>query len=228
MKQWKRLKEIQIKMDKIAIYGSGGFGREVHLLIQEINNNNRQFDFIGYFDDGIEKGSIINDYPVLGGIDELNNWKEHLNLTIAVGKPIIKRKIISNITNTNISYPTLVHPNVLIGDMKFNTIGKGCIICASVIITVNINIGNFVILNLSCTVGHDTCIGDFSSFMPSVNISGEVNIGSEVYAGTGAKIINQLTIGNKTIIGAGAVVAKSIPANCTAVGVPAKVIKLNE
>lgn len=30
MQQWKRLKEILIKMDKIAIYGSGGFGREVY------------------------------------------------------------------------------------------------------------------------------------------------------------------------------------------------------
>lgn len=215
-------------MKNIAIYGAGGFGREVHLLIQQINEKDQQYDFIGYFDDGIEKGYIVNDYPVLGGIDELNNWKEHINLTIAVGDPIIKRKIISNITNIKVSYPTLIHPNVLIGDMKFNTIGNGCIICASVIITVNINIGNFVILNLSCTIGHDSSIGDFSSFMPTVNVSGEVNVGTEVYIGTGAKIINQLTIGNKTVIGAGAVVAKSLPANCTAIGVPAKVIKVNE
>ncbi len=214
-------------MEKIAIYGSGGFGREVHLLIQQINEEDSQFEFIGYFDDGNEKGTIVNDYPVLGGIDELNNWEEPINLTIAVGNPIIKKNIIAKITNVNVSFPTLIHPNVIIGDMKFNRIGKGCIICASVIITVNTNIGNFVILNLSCTVGHDTNIGDFSSFMPTVNISGEVHIGSEVYVGTGAKIINQLDIGDRTIVGAGAVVAKSLPSNCTAVGVPAKVIKIN-
>lgn len=63
--------------------------------------------------------------------------------------------------------------------------------------------------------------------MPSVNISGEVEIGEAVYVGTGAKIINQLKIGDNTIIGAGAVVAKDLPANCTAVGVPAKVIKFH-
>ena len=61
--------------------------------------------------------------------------------------------------------------------------------------------------------------------MPTVNISGEVNIGEEVYVGTGAKIINQLEIGENTIVGAGAVVAKTLPANCTAVGIPAKPIK---
>jgi acetyltransferase-like isoleucine patch superfamily enzyme len=64
--------------------------------------------------------------------------------------------------------------------------------------------------------------------MPTVNISGEVIIEDAVYVGTGAKIINQLTIGENTIIGSGAVVAKTLPANCTAVGIPAKPIKFHE
>ena len=54
--------------------------------------------------------------------------------------------------------------------------------------------------------------------MPSVNISGEVAIGKGVDVGTGAKIINQLEIGDHTIVGAGAVVSKTLPAKCTAVG----------
>jgi serine acetyltransferase len=63
--------------------------------------------------------------------------------------------------------------------------------------------------------------------MPSVNISGDVEINDCVYVGTGAKIINQLIIGESAIIGAGAVVIKSIPANCTAFGMPARPIKIN-
>ena len=63
--------------------------------------------------------------------------------------------------------------------------------------------------------------------MPSVNVSGESTIGEGVYVGVGAKLINRLTVGDNTIIGAGAVVAKDLPANCTAVGVPAKVIKFH-
>ena len=64
--------------------------------------------------------------------------------------------------------------------------------------------------------------------MPSVNISGEVIIKEGVYIGTGAKIVNQLDIGENTIVGAGAVVSKSLPANCTAVGIPAKPIKFHK
>ena len=79
-----------------------------------------------------------------------------------------------------------------------------------------------------CTVGHDTLIKEYCSFMPSVNISGEVEVQECVYVGTGAKIINRLQIGKNTIVGAGAVVSKSLPENCTAVGIPAKPIKFHE
>ena len=78
-----------------------------------------------------------------------------------------------------------------------------------------------------CTVGHDTQIEKYCSLMPSVNVSGEVLIKESVFIGTGSKIVNQIKIGCNSIIGAGAVVTRSIPSNCTAVGVPAKPIKFN-
>jgi sugar O-acyltransferase (sialic acid O-acetyltransferase NeuD family) len=215
-------------MKKIAIYGAGGFGREVDFLIQQINAIHPIYQFVGYFDDGIEKGIVINDYPVLGALKDLNSWKEELCVVVAIGNPRIKRNIIERVKNRYIQYPVLIHPGVVIGDMKFNTIGEGSIICAGNIITVNVRIGKHVILNLSCTTGHDAVIGDYCSFMPTVNISGEVVIEDNVYIGTGAQIINQLTIGKNTTVGAGAVVSKSLPANCMAVGVPARPIKFYE
>ena len=215
-------------MKKIAIFGVGGFGREVHMLIEQINAKIKTYEFIGYFDDGYKIGERINDFPVLGGVTELNQWNEPVNLVYAIGDPSIKRNVIKKVNNGNVSYPSLIHPNVLIGNMKFNSIGEGTIITAGNIITVNIEIGKHVILNLSCTVGHDTRIGDYCSFMPTVNISGEVIIEEGVYVGTGAKVINQLTIGENTIVGAGAVVAKTLPPNCTAIGIPAKPIKFHD
>ncbi|MCM1498985.1 MAG: acyltransferase [Clostridium sp.] len=53
----------------------------------------------------------------------------------------------------------------------------------------------------------------------------DVNIGDGVWIGQGVIILPGVTIGKKSIIGAGAVVAKSIPDYCIAGGVPAKVIK---
>lgn len=213
-------------MIKLAIVGAGGFGREVKMLIDNINFSNELYEFIGYYDDGIKKGEIINGFPVLGETSEINNITTSTAIVISIAIPHIRKKIREKIVNKHVSFPTLIHPNVLIGNDSV-VIGEGNIICASNIITVNIEIGNFVILNLQCTVGHDTIIKDYCSFMPTVNISGEVVIEEGVYVGTGAKIINLLNIGENTIVGSGAVVAKSLPANCTAVGIPAKPIKFH-
>lgn len=215
-------------MKDIAIFGVGGFGREVLTLIEDINKTKPTYKIVGFFDDGHEKGEMVNGYPVLGKTQELNQWPTELSVAISIGNPEVKKRVIDKISNPNVNYPTLIHPNVIIGDSDYVKIGKGCIICAGNIITTNIEIGNFVILNLGCTVGHDTIIKDFAAFMPSCNISGEVLIEEGVYCGTGVKIINQTSIGEYATIGAGAVVTKPIPGHCTAVGVPAKVLKIKE
>lgn len=215
-------------MKDIAIFGVGGFGREVLALIKDINKVKPTWNIVGFFDDGYEKGVMVNGYSNLGKTEELNNWKTPISLAVSIGSPGIKKKILDKITNPLVDYPTLIHPSVWVGDKEFVEIGRGCIICAGVMITTNVEIKDFVILNLQCTVGHDTVINSNAAFMPSVNISGEVNIGEGVYVGTGAKIINQIEIGEYTIVGAGAVVAKNLPAHCTAVGIPAKPIKFHE
>lgn len=212
-------------MKKIAIFGAGGFGREVKWLIDEINLVKPTWEFIGFFDDDFSHALYLKEEHRLGNSEDLANWNEDLSIVFAIGNPVVKKEISQKIKNPFLQYPVLIHPNVRIGnDVK---IGDGVIICAGCILTVNIKIGQHVILNLGCTVGHDTVIGDFCSFMPSVNISGEVNIGEAVYTGTGAKIINQLSIGDETIVGAGAVVSKTLPPKCTAVGVPAKPVKFH-
>lgn len=213
-------------MERIAIVSSGGFAREVLTLISAINEKELRFEIEGFID--YDKSSLVHGYPVIGSDDDVNNTKEPLSIVIAVGEPGLKERIRNKYTNPLISFPTLIHPTAIIADKDSIEIGQGCIICASTIMTTGIKIGDFVTLNLQCTVGHDTVINDYSAFMPSVSISGEVNIGKGVYVGTGAKIINQVEIGENTIVGAGAVVAKSLPANCTAVGIPAKPIKFHQ
>lgn len=211
-------------MDNIAIYGAGGFGLEVAMLIEQINAVKPKWNLIGFFDDDVEKGKLVNDYPVLGNQKVLNSWPDSLALAIAIGNPKTKQGVVEKTTNPQIFFPSLIHPSAILGNSKFLRIGDGCIICAGCIITTNIDIGRHVLLNLACTVGHESKIGAFSSFMPTCNISGEVLIGKATYWGSGAKIINRITVGNNTVIGAGAVVIYDLQPDVTAVGVPAKVV----
>jgi serine O-acetyltransferase len=82
----------------------------------------------------------------------------------------------------------------------------------------------------SIVISHDTKIGCYASFHQGVTIgvSGKesisATIGDYVYFGAGSKIIGDVHIGNKVVIGANAVVTSNIPDNAVVAGIPAKVI----
>jgi serine O-acetyltransferase len=78
-------------------------------------------------------------------------------------------------------------------------------------------------------IHEDARIGDNCMIMQQVTVGmigdGEVpTIGNGVYIGAGAKIIGKLVIGDGARIGANAVVVNDVPPNCTAVGIPARII----
>ncbi|WP_245590601.1 acetyltransferase [Adhaeribacter aquaticus] len=212
----------------IAIFGAGGFGREVLMLLHQINQAQLQWNILGFYDDSPETPRTINNYPYLGTLESLNTVKTSTAVVIAIGNPKVKQRIAARLVNPNIFFPVLIHPSVCNESFQFNTIGAGSIICQGNILTTNIRLGRHVILNLGCTVGHDAVIGNFSALMPHVNIAGGAQLGQCVYMGTNATVLPTIIVGSNSIIGAGAVVNKNLPEQCTAVGVPAKIIKQHD
>lgn len=211
-------------MKDIVIIGAGGFGREVAWLIEDINRAKEEWNIIGFVDDNVNaKDENLNGYNLVGDTDWLNDQSYYV--VSAIGTPSVNKKIMNKLANSDNRYATLIHPSVICSDTS--SIGEGSIICAGNIITVNATIGKHVIINLDSTIGHDATINDYTVILPSVNVSGHVVLEKGVSVGTGSAIIQGLTIGENTIIGAGSVVVKDIPANCTAVGSPAKPIKFH-
>lgn len=209
-------------MKDLIIIGASGFGREVAWLTERINEKKPTWKLLGFLDDNLELvGQEINGYRVLGTIKEITNMKD-IYCVCAVGASRTREKIISNICNLNndVKFATLIDPSVVKSDLV--NIGEGSIICAHTIITVNVDIGKHNIINLDCTVGHQSLLGDFVTLYPSVNVSGNARLEKGVEIGTGTQIIQSKSIGEYTIVGAGAVVINDLPSKCIAFGVPAR------
>lgn len=209
-------------MKKLFIIGAGGFGREVAWLVERINAFHPTWTLCGFLDDNTSiHGTVENGYKVLGSCDYLKEQKETVWCVCAVGSAKVRKKIVEKISAySNVRFATLVDPDVICsGSVE---IKEGSIICAGTILTVNILIGKHVILNLDCTVGHDAVLEDYVTVYPSVNISGNVNVGECVELGTGTQVIQGKEICSHSIVGAGTVVVKSIKITGTYIGVPAQ------
>ena len=87
----------------------------------------------------------------------------------------------------------------------------------------NVVLEPFAMVHLSCSLGHEAVLKRACTLNPGVNISGGVTVGKGVMVGTGAQILQYLEIGDHSIVGAGALVTKSLPGGVTAVGIPAKI-----
>ena len=113
----------------------------------------------------------------------------------------------------------------------------------------NVHLGKNVYFNFNATMVDDThiYIGDCTMLGPNVVIATAghpilpelrekalqynlpVHIGKNCWLGAGVIVLPGVTIGDNTVIGAGSVVTKDIPANVVAVGNPCKVLReINE
>ena len=210
-------------MKKIAIFGAGGFGKEVACLINRINEQEPTWELIGFFDDGKEKGEKISHFGVcLGGVQELNEWTEDIAVAVAVGNSITVRKIVEKINNVHVSFPNLIHPNFVISDPESFTIGQGNIIQGACTATVDVTLGDFNVLNGAICIGHDATIGSYNTLMPATRISGEVKIGNFCFFGVGSIVLQQIKMGDNVRLAAGSVLMTKPKSGFLYLGVPAK------
>lgn len=93
--------------------------------------------------------------------------------------------------------------------------------------------GLFIDHGMGVIIGETTEVGDNVTLYQGVTLGGtgkekgkrHPTIGNNVVISTGAKVLGALNIGDNVKIGAGSVVLKNVPANCTVVGVPGKIVK---
>ena len=213
---------------KVVILGAGGFARETLDVLDACNRERPgSWEAVGFVSE-VESdwGRELIGRPVLGGLDWFDGREGEVKAVCGIGSPAVRRRVTEDCRERGVEFVTAIHPRATASE--FVRFGTGCVVTAGVVITNEITVGDHVHLNLNMTIGHDAEIGDYCTIAPGVNVSGNVRLGRGCDVGTGASIIEKLDIGEWSIIGAGAVVTSDLPANVTAVGVPAKVIRTRE
>ena len=104
-----------------------------------------------------------------------------------------------------------IHPGAKIGKCLFIDHGMGIVF------------GETTEIGDNCTIYHGVTLGgtgkDTGKRHPT--------LGNNVLIGAGTKVLGPVFIGDNARVGAGSVVLRNLPANCTAVGAPAEVVRIN-
>ena len=208
----------------IVIRGAGGFAKEIAVLIEQIDRSgDRRWNILGFVDaDARRAGTLHGKYPILGDDRCLREHEGSLAVALAVGTPDPNARVAAELRSLpGLEFPTLIHPSVIF-DADSVAMEAGVIVCAGCMLTTDITIGAFSILNLGVTVGHDTVIGAHCVLNPHVDVGGGVRIGDRCLLGSGAVVLQQLTLGEGASMGSGAVVTHDVAPGNTVVGMPAR------
>ena len=209
----------------LILTGAGGCMRELLWQIEELNKIQDTWNVIGYVDISDQYGDVrVGDrvYPYLGTDQFLLDKKEDTNVVICVGSSALRKKIAEKLMVN----PHLRFPNLILSDTRICAdaeMGQGVIISMDCRVSTNVCMGDFVFLNMGSVVCHDGRLGDYVTLSPDVRLAGNVTVGSGSELGMGTRVIQGKTIGRQVITGAGSVVVRDLPDDCTAVGVPAQV-----
>lgn len=207
---------------KFVIVGAGGHAREVLQILLARRASGEPVEPLGFVVDDPGDGGrsglpVLGDFGWLAGLD-----RAAVEVICAVGTPALNRELVERMRALGFRFGRAISPLAWMADSA--TVGEGTIVFPQVVINADAVVGDHVTLNVAATVSHDARVGDFATVGPGAHLAGNVTVGEGCFIGMGADVIQGVTIGDRSVIGAGAAVIDDLPADVTAVGVPARVV----
>lgn len=212
-----------ITRDRIAILGAGGHARETYWHLKDCLPE-AALVFVDdlttteHLDMGGEGIRVVKDWRFGSSLGE-----SFTHFVVGVGAPAAKRAMVAKALESGLTpLPTLVHPRAYVQGIDC-ALGTGGMITPGCVLTTNVRLGDFVLLNLNTTVAHDAVIGDYATCAAGCRISGNVTLGKDVSLGAGTVIREKRCVAAGVVTGAQACIVKDITeAGITVAGVPAK------
>ncbi|MGG7036479.1 MAG: acetyltransferase [Flavobacterium sp.] len=206
----------------LAIIGSGHLGQQIaHYALSD-----NHYDKVVFFDD-FSAASHVNGFEVIGNSDDVEKSFENKcfdELLIGIGYKHLKaRKQLFERFSGKVPFGKIIHSSTWVD--KTAKIGEGCVIYPGGCIDAHAVIDQNTVLNVSCTIAHDTHIGKHCFLSPRVALAGFIKIEEMCIIGINTTIIDNISIVSKTQIGGGTVVIKNIEHSGLYVGNPHRFVR---
>jgi len=189
-------------------------------IIDDINNDKKQFNFLGFLDDNpnLKKYDLFGN-KVIGNIDWLDTQK-NVYVINTVGRNTKIRNIVNKkLIEKNTLQINLVHPSV---NLKYVKIGNGNIISKNVYLEAKSTIKSNCMILSNVTIGHDCVINDNCFIGPGAHILGGVTLNKNCFIGSGSVIHPKIKLEDDTTVGINSCIFKDSIKGGTYLSLPSK------
>jgi sugar O-acyltransferase (sialic acid O-acetyltransferase NeuD family) len=206
----------------MLIIGAGGLATQLFHDLVTVHTQD-----VAFWSETETKYSFIAEkYPLLQTDAEVEHYFKTVSTSfvLGVGNPLVREKLKNRFESLGGRLTTYISPFCELSPYQ-TTVATGATILSRVITEPGVSVGYCSLLNKTSNFGHGSIIGAFCEVGPGVILTGECELEDYVFIGTGAILLPKVKIGKSSVIAAGAMVKKNVPANSLASGVPAVVYK---
>lgn len=204
----------------IVLIGGGG-----HALVVAEAARLAGFEVVGFLDDdadatlgrgGEPQGSALR----IGPLKDLHRIADRAWI-VGLGDLAFRDEVIRRLETSGAGTPAaIVHPSAVVSPTA--ELSPGVFVGPRAVIHTRARVGAHAIINTGAIIEHECIIEPNAHIAPGTVLGGGVRIGTGTLIGLGSRILPRLSIGAQSVIGAGAVVVRSVGAGGRVVGVPAR------
>ena len=211
-----------LKLPPLAIFGTSSFAKK----IAEIGVLLGYVSFVFLRPANQKTPTTIGEWPVKSDTEAEALFGDGYVFALGVGDGAIRKKIADR--NNGLPFINIIHPLASFGADRDSVLSKtrGLVVEAGARLCSDIEVGDFCIVNLNATIGHDCVLGNFVTVSPGANVLGSVLLDDGVSVGAGSVIMlgrnRRLKIGAWAKIGPTAWITNDVGADETMICQPAR------
>ncbi len=212
---------------ELVIIGAGGHGKVVLDIVRAAG----RYEPVAFLDaDPAVAGASVGGVPVLGGpvnlLPRLRQQERVRHAIVAIGDNRARLGYAQLLRAHGFEPVNAVHPTAFVSPTA--TLGLNVVVAPNASIITDARIGDSAIVNTAAVVDHECEFAAGVHVGPGARLAGRVRVATGAFVGLGANVIQCRSIGRFAMVGAGAVVLEDVPDYATAVGVPARVVRISD
>lgn len=200
----------------LVIFGAGAQGK----ITLEIARAVGAHDEIVFVDEALgQSGSAVCGVPVLGSLAAAKRSDVRQQAIIALGNPRSRLTLSRQARELGFELANLVHPSATV--MPSAKLGGGVLVAPRAVVNSEAEVAEACLINTGAIVEHDCVLEPGVQAAPGAVIGGRVRLGRGAFVCMSATLLPRVSVGEYSVVSAGAVVTRDVPAGTVVRGAPA-------